>query len=64
MHVVAEVDPSFTRTVVVASKFDNRLKEFERADEVDRCPLARVGARDSRVHGLCLLILRLIGPLV
>ncbi|KAK9825379.1 hypothetical protein WJX81_007027 [Elliptochloris bilobata] len=36
MHVVQEVDPDFQRTVVVASKFDNRLKEFAERWEVDR----------------------------
>ncbi len=33
---LAQVDPHFQRTVVVASKFDNRLKEFEERSEVDR----------------------------
>ncbi len=28
LNVVQEVDPTFQRTVFVASKFDNRLKEF------------------------------------
>jgi hypothetical protein len=32
-----QVDPQFQRTVVVASKFDNRLKEFTERWEVDRC---------------------------
>lgn len=36
MHVIQEVDPHFQRTVVVASKFDNRLKEFAERWEVDR----------------------------
>ncbi|KAK9832230.1 hypothetical protein WJX74_003725 [Apatococcus lobatus] len=36
MHVVQEVDPNFQRTIVVASKFDNRLKEFAERWEVDR----------------------------
>ena len=36
MHVVQEVDPHFQRTVVVSSKFDNRLKEFGERWEVDR----------------------------
>ncbi|GMH41703.1 hypothetical protein BSKO_09613 [Bryopsis sp. KO-2023] len=36
MHVVMEVDPNFQRTVVVASKFDNRLKEFRHQWEVDK----------------------------
>ncbi|KAL0049185.1 hypothetical protein WJX82_008406 [Trebouxia sp. C0006] len=36
MHVIQEVDPNFQRTVVVASKFDNRLKEFAERWEVDR----------------------------
>ncbi|KAI8477346.1 MAG: P-loop containing nucleoside triphosphate hydrolase protein [Monoraphidium minutum] len=36
LHVVQEVDPTFSRTVMVASKFDNRLKEFAERWEVDR----------------------------
>ena len=36
MHIVQEVDPTFKRTVVVSSKFDNRLKEFGERWEVDR----------------------------
>eukprot|EP00877_Chromochloris_zofingiensis_P001237 jgi/Chrzof1/11113/Cz05g24080.t1 len=36
LHVVQEVDPHFQRTVIVASKFDNRLKEFAERWEVDR----------------------------
>ena len=31
-----KVDPGLRRTVVVASKFDNRLKEFNERHEVDR----------------------------
>jgi hypothetical protein len=37
IKVVAEVDPSFQRTVFVTSKFDNRLKEFTERWEADRC---------------------------
>uniref|UniRef100_A0A061RLP0 Dynamin-related gtpase n=1 Tax=Tetraselmis sp. GSL018 TaxID=582737 RepID=A0A061RLP0_9CHLO len=36
LHVIQEADPSFSRTVLVASKFDNRLKEFSERWEVDR----------------------------
>eukprot|EP00899_Mesostigma_viride_P015033 jgi/Mesvir1/23530/Mv18231-RA.1 len=36
LHVVQEVDPTFRRTVMVASKFDNRLKEFSERWEIDR----------------------------
>eukprot|EP00887_Chlorella_sp_A99_P005155 scaffold40.g5155.t1 len=36
MHVIQEVDPHFSRTVMVASKFDNRLKEFSERWEVDK----------------------------
>eukprot|EP00854_Cymbomonas_tetramitiformis_P004668 gene4668-5716_t len=36
LHVVQEVDPSLSRTLLVASKFDNRLKEFSSRWEVDR----------------------------
>ncbi|KAL3508684.1 hypothetical protein ACH5RR_028085 [Cinchona calisaya] len=33
---VREIDPTFRRTVIVVSKFDNRLKEFSDRWEVDR----------------------------
>lgn len=36
MHVLQEVDPTFSRTVMVASKFDNRLKEFTERWEVEK----------------------------
>ncbi|KAG2453440.1 hypothetical protein HYH02_001663 [Chlamydomonas schloesseri] len=36
LRVVQEVDPYFQRTVIVASKFDNRLKEFAERWEVDK----------------------------
>ncbi|GBF90887.1 hypothetical protein Rsub_03742 [Raphidocelis subcapitata] len=36
LHVVQEVDPTFSRTIMVASKFDNRLKELQQRWEVDR----------------------------
>jgi hypothetical protein len=36
LHVVQQVDPSLQRTLLVASKFDNRLKEFSSRWEVDR----------------------------
>ncbi|KXZ53084.1 hypothetical protein GPECTOR_8g76 [Gonium pectorale] len=36
LRVVQEVDPYFQRTVIVASKFDNRLKEFQERWEVDK----------------------------
>ncbi|PNG99285.1 Dynamin-related protein 5A, partial [Tetrabaena socialis] len=36
LRVVQEVDPYFQRTVIVASKFDNRLKEFGERWEVDK----------------------------
>lgn len=36
MHIVQEVDPHFQRTVMVCSKFDNRLKEFSERWEVDK----------------------------
>ena len=37
MLTAVQVDPQFQRTMVVASKFDNRLKEFTERWEVDRC---------------------------
>ncbi|XP_010545840.1 PREDICTED: dynamin-related protein 5A [Tarenaya hassleriana] len=36
LDAVRDIDPSFRRTVVVVSKFDNRLKEFTDRWEVDR----------------------------
>lgn len=33
---VREIDPTFRRTIIVVSKFDNRLKEFSDRWEVDR----------------------------
>ena len=36
LSLVQEVDPSLQRTVLVTSKFDNRLKEFHQRWEVDR----------------------------
>lgn len=35
MRVIQDVDPTFRRTVVVASKFDNRMQEFGERWEVD-----------------------------
>jgi hypothetical protein len=35
LDVVQQVDPSFNRTIMVASKFDNRLKELTHQREVD-----------------------------
>ncbi|KAL7129534.1 hypothetical protein ABFS83_13G073500 [Erythranthe nasuta] len=36
LDAVREIDPSFRRTIIVVSKFDNRLKEFGDRWEVDR----------------------------
>ncbi|KAF3676151.1 Dynamin-related protein 5A [Capsicum annuum] len=36
LDTIREIDPSFRRTVIVVSKFDNRLKEFTERWEVDR----------------------------
>lgn len=36
LHVVQEVDPTFSRTVMVCSKFDNRMREFKESWEVDK----------------------------
>lgn len=49
LNVVQEVDPGFTRTVFVASKFDNRLKEFAERWEVDKY-LAATGYLPSNVR--------------
>lgn len=34
MHVIQEIDPNCQRTVIVSSKFDNRVKEFAERWEV------------------------------
>ncbi|KAI4374700.1 hypothetical protein MLD38_012663 [Melastoma candidum] len=36
LDTIREIDPSFRRTIIVVSKFDNRLKEFTDRWEVDR----------------------------
>ncbi|KAI4333658.1 hypothetical protein L6164_018438 [Bauhinia variegata] len=36
LDAIREIDPAFRRTVIVVSKFDNRLKEFSDRWEVDR----------------------------
>ncbi|KAF9610593.1 hypothetical protein IFM89_023387 [Coptis chinensis] len=36
LDAIREIDPSFRRTMIVVSKFDNRLKEFTEKWEVDR----------------------------
>ncbi|KAL0301188.1 UNVERIFIED_CONTAM: Dynamin-related protein 5A [Sesamum radiatum] len=36
LDAVREIDPAFRRTLIVVSKFDNRLKEFSDRWEVDR----------------------------
>ena len=36
LHVLQEVDPHFSRTVMCSSKFDNRLKEFGERWEIDK----------------------------
>ncbi|XP_057473855.1 LOW QUALITY PROTEIN: dynamin-related protein 5A-like [Actinidia eriantha] len=36
LDAVREIDPTFRRTIIVVSKFDNRLKEFSDRWEVDR----------------------------
>ncbi|XP_078428268.1 dynamin related protein 5A [Wolffia australiana] len=36
LDAIREIDPTFRRTIIVVSKFDNRLKEFTDKWEVDR----------------------------
>ncbi|XP_071689091.1 dynamin-related protein 5A-like [Rutidosis leptorrhynchoides] len=36
LDVIRDIDPTFRRTLIVVSKFDNRLKEFTERWEVDR----------------------------
>ncbi|KAJ4821197.1 Dynamin-like [Rhynchospora pubera] len=35
LDTIREIDPTFKRTIIVASKFDNRLKEFTEQWEID-----------------------------
>jgi hypothetical protein len=37
LHVIQDVDPTFSRTCMVVSKFDNRLREFKESWEVRVC---------------------------
>lgn len=48
LHVIQEVDPTFARTVMVCSKFDNRMREFKERWEVDKF-LSASGYLPSRV---------------
>ncbi|KAL8223683.1 hypothetical protein R6Q57_019158 [Mikania cordata] len=36
LDAIRDIDPTFRRTIIVVSKFDNRLKEFTERWEVDR----------------------------
>ncbi|RZC50908.1 hypothetical protein C5167_019342 [Papaver somniferum] len=49
LDAVREIDPTFKRTIVVVSKFDNRLKEFTDRWEVDRY-LSTSGYLGDSVH--------------
>lgn len=48
MHVVQDVDPHCQRTVIVSSKFDNRVKEFAERWEV--CPGPCLAIRAHFMH--------------
>ncbi|MCL7029003.1 hypothetical protein MKW94_007450 [Papaver nudicaule] len=49
LDAIREIDPSLKRTIVVVSKFDNRLKEFTDRWEVDRY-LSTSGYLGDNVH--------------
>lgn len=49
LDVVKEVDPELRRTIMVASKFDNRMREFHARSEVDAYLSAR-GYLPPHVH--------------
>ncbi|XP_020575233.1 dynamin-related protein 5A [Phalaenopsis equestris] len=46
---IREIDPTFKRTIIVVSKFDNRLKEFNESWEVDRY-LSASGYLGDNIH--------------
>ncbi|KAL5989846.1 Dynamin-related protein 5A [Asimina triloba] len=49
LDAIRDIDPTFRRTVIVVSKFDNRLKEFSDRWEVDRY-LSASGYLGDNVH--------------
>ncbi|KAA8526824.1 hypothetical protein F0562_008947 [Nyssa sinensis] len=49
LDVIREIDPTFRRTLIVVSKFDNRLKEFTDRWEVDRY-LSASGYLGENIH--------------
>ncbi|KAK9085316.1 hypothetical protein Sjap_025727 [Stephania japonica] len=49
LDAIRDIDPSFRRTVIVVSKFDNRLKEFSDRWEVDRY-LSASGYIGDNIH--------------
>lgn len=49
LDAIRDIDPSFKRTIIVVSKFDNRLKEFTERWEVDRY-LSASGYLGDNVH--------------
>ncbi|KAK9078242.1 hypothetical protein SSX86_002299 [Deinandra increscens subsp. villosa] len=49
LDAVRDIDPTFRRTLIVVSKFDNRLKEFTERWEVDRY-LSASGYLGEKIH--------------
>ncbi|XP_010272424.1 PREDICTED: dynamin-related protein 5A [Nelumbo nucifera] len=49
LDCIREIDPTFRRTIIVVSKFDNRLKEFSDRWEVDRY-LSASGYLGENIH--------------
>ncbi|XP_043688924.1 dynamin-related protein 5A [Telopea speciosissima] len=49
LDAIREIDPTFRRTIIVVSKFDNRLKEFSDRSEVDRY-LSASGYLGDNIH--------------
>ncbi|KAJ4976631.1 hypothetical protein NE237_001737 [Protea cynaroides] len=49
LDAIREIDPTFRRTIIVVSKFDNRLKEFSDRWEVDRY-LSASGYLGDSIH--------------
>ncbi|XP_058095422.1 dynamin-related protein 5A [Magnolia sinica] len=49
LDAIRDIDPTFRRTIIVVSKFDNRLKEFSDRWEVDRY-LSASGYLGDHIH--------------
>ncbi|TVU06957.1 hypothetical protein EJB05_46994 [Eragrostis curvula] len=55
LHTIKDIDPTFRRTMIVISKFDNRLKEFSARRDVDSF-LGASGYLADNIHPFCVAI--------